>query len=441
MIAGLYRRTGPLLTANFGALILLTASLWGQVQTMALVAWATALGAWTLVRFLLARLYLRQPRGLDETPRWVWTFAAGATIAGMLWGSSVIFVDELEVGTSGLISAFLMAALSAAAISGYTNSLPAFAGFLVPSLTPFALRLVYLGDEPSGFIALFVLFWGALLGVMARHMNAGFRETLALSIHNRNLAEDMRRERDRAEEASRAKTRFLGHMSHELRTPLNAIIGYSEMMVHRVFGPLGAGKYEEYAADIQDSGRRLLGFFEKIMKAASLEADSLDIRTSDLDLSACLKTVTDRWQAEAGKDEPVFTTDIPEEPAQVCSDPDKLDEVLDCLLSHAVSRAGTGGRVSLGVEDDGAVCRITIWDSGHPMTDAERSMAATPFAVLDSRDHLTASDTAEPDHGPRFLDLPLACLLAERMGHGCRLENAPQGGVRVTLDIRKSVRS
>lgn len=91
-----------------------------------------------------------------------------------------------------MMTAFLMAALSAAAIAGYTNSLLAFAGFLLPALLPYGQRLISLDGSPNPVIALFLVFWALLLWVMAKHLNSGFREQIALNLKNRGLAEQLR---------------------------------------------------------------------------------------------------------------------------------------------------------------------------------------------------------------------------------------------------------
>jgi len=65
--------------------------------------------------------------------------------------------------------------------------------------------------------------------------------------------EEMRTAKETAEMANRAKSEFLATMSHELRTPLNAVLGFSEMMVGEVFGPLGNEHYRGYAEDIHSS--------------------------------------------------------------------------------------------------------------------------------------------------------------------------------------------
>src|SRR5581483_4801024 len=79
------------------------------------------------------------------------------------------------------------------------------------------------------------------------------RDITERKAHERELIEA----RDLAESASRAKTSFLANMSHELRTPLNAIIGFSEVMTHQMFGPLGAPRYVEYARLFHESGGHL----------------------------------------------------------------------------------------------------------------------------------------------------------------------------------------
>ena len=81
-------------------------------------------------------------------------------------------------------------------------------------------------------------------------------------------------------------------MSHELRTPLNAIIGFSEVMMHQVFGPLGSERYREYAGDVHNSGRHLLAIINDILDLSKIEAGKLELRMARLywPLSYCSAT-------------------------------------------------------------------------------------------------------------------------------------------------------
>lgn len=66
---------------------------------------------------------------------------------------------------------------------------------------------------------------------------------------------------------------FVRTFSHELRTPLNAIIGFSELIVSEMYGPLGAPQYQEYAEIIHASGHRLLKLVNQLVEAARLQAE------------------------------------------------------------------------------------------------------------------------------------------------------------------------
>src|SRR5262245_574712 len=69
--------------------------------------------------------------------------------------------------------------------------------------------------------------------------------------------------------ASEASPQLLAQLSHELRTPLNAVIGFSEVMLHELHGPLGHARYQEYAAHISESGGRLLKVSEDTLAVAA----------------------------------------------------------------------------------------------------------------------------------------------------------------------------
>ncbi|MBK1667912.1 hypothetical protein CKO28_07670 [Rhodovibrio sodomensis] len=437
MIAGLYRRTGPLIVANFGALVLLTLALWGKADTLWLGLWAGVLASWTLLRYGLARLFLSRPRALDESRRWTLAFAVGSTVAGCLWGSSVGFAGDLATDSSKLMTAFLMAALSAAAIAGYTNSLLAFAGFIFPALAPYAARLVYLDGDPSLTIAAFVGFWGLLLWVMAKHLNHGFRDSVALGLRNRNLAERWRRERDRAAAASAAKSRFLGHMSHELRTPLNAVIGYSEVIAQQLLGPVGNAKYADYAEEVESSGRHLLGMVDGMLDITELEAGGrkLDLRVQDP--APLLLDAADRWDPAARQAGLSFEAGVPENLPAVRIDADALAQVLAILLSNAVRFTRAGGRVALSAAASPSGVTVEIADTGAGMTPAEAATVQVPFAQIDGEDYLTRgvrSDDRARHTSPR-LNVARARLLTEQMGGSFALDSAPGDGTRVALTL------
>src|SRR5690606_20489058 len=75
-----------------------------------------------------------------------------------------------------------------------------------------------------------------------------------------------------AEELELAKSRFLAAVSHELRTPLNAIIGFSDMLLHEMFGGFSDPRQKEYVGLVSESGHHLLAVVNSILDVSRIEA-------------------------------------------------------------------------------------------------------------------------------------------------------------------------
>ena len=100
------------------------------------------------------------------------------------------------------------------------------------------------------------------------------------------------------EVASRHKSEFLASMSHELRTPLNAVIGFSDVLLERMFGELNE-RQDEYVRDIRDSGRHLLELINEILDLSKVEAGRMELDLARrLAVARCSSTGS-RWCASA----------------------------------------------------------------------------------------------------------------------------------------------
>ena len=88
--------------------------------------------------------------------------------------------------------------------------------------------------------------------------------------------------------ASGHKSEFLASMSHELRTPLNAVIGFSDVLLERMFGELNE-RQEEYVRDIRDSGQHLLELINEILDLSKVEAGRMELEPALLSLPALLE--------------------------------------------------------------------------------------------------------------------------------------------------------
>ena len=125
-----------------------------------------------------------------------------------------------------------------------------------------------------------------------------FATQSALAIQNARLFQELEEKSRQLEVANRHKSEFLANMSHELRTPLNAVIGFSEVLLERMFGELNA-KQDEYLQDILSSGRHLLSLINDILDLAKIEAGRMELELAPLRSARGPSTTRSPWCASA----------------------------------------------------------------------------------------------------------------------------------------------
>ena len=108
-----------------------------------------------------------------------------------------------------------------------------------------------------------------------------FASQSALAILNARLFRELEHKTRELEVVSRHKSEFLASMSHELRTPLNAVIGFSEVLLDRMFGEIN-DRQEEYLRDIWSSGKHLLQLITEILDLSKVEAGRMEMERVDV---------------------------------------------------------------------------------------------------------------------------------------------------------------
>jgi cell cycle sensor histidine kinase DivJ len=190
--------------------------------------------------------------------------------------------------------------------------------------------------------------------------------------------------RDLAEDASRAKSRFLANMSHELRTPLNAILGFSEVMTHEIFGPVGGPRYLEYARLIHESGAHLLSLINAVLDMSKIEAGRYTLKPEMFDLEETLGLAAEfvRLQAEHGG--VTLRLSVAPEARRVRADKRALLQVLINLLSNGVKFTPKGGVVSAAALRTPRGLEIAIGDTGIGIAAADLNRLGRPFEQIES---------------------------------------------------------
>ena len=190
-----------------------------------------------------------------------------------------------------------------------------------------------------------------------------FATQSALAIQNARFFEEIENKSRQLEAASRHKSEFLANMSHELRTPLNAIIGFSEVLMQRMFGDLNA-KQEEYLKDIYESGRHLLSLINDILDLSKIEAGRMELELTEFDLPTAIDSALTLVRERATRRGIALRKALDARVDQVQADERKVRQVLLNLLSNAIKFTPEGGRVEVrAVPVDGSV-EVSVTDTG-----------------------------------------------------------------------------
>ncbi|TGT65799.1 PAS domain S-box protein [bacterium M00.F.Ca.ET.159.01.1.1] len=234
------------------------------------------------------------------------------------------------------------------------------------------------------------------------------------------------KETERAEAANRAKSEFLANMSHELRTPLNAIIGFSELMQQGLFGPLGSDRYEEYATDINGSGKYLLGVINDILDMSKIEAGQFSLDREEIDLCPLIKETVRVISLQAAEKSINVETRIADT-MRLYADRRAIKQIAINLLSNAVKFTGQGGKITVRARNTSGALLLTIEDNGCGIPKQALSKLGRPFEQVQNQ--------FSKNHTGSGLGLAISRSLAELQGGALKIRSTEGVGTIVSVRI------
>jgi signal transduction histidine kinase/CheY-like chemotaxis protein len=239
-------------------------------------------------------------------------------------------------------------------------------------------------------------------------------------------ASELSRAKERAEQESRYKSRFLASMSHELRTPLNAIIGFSELLDQEIFGSLTT-RQKEYVGYVVQSGRHLLALVNDILDLSKIEAGRMELSREWVAPLRAIDAVHGSVLPLVQKQGVSLDLELPAELPELYVDEMRLRQILYNLLSNGIKFTPAGGRVSLRVALSGDKLCVEVADTGVGIRAEDLPRLFREFERVEETGRSKTEGTG--------LGLALTKRLVELHGGTIRVESKPSAGSKFTVEL------
>ena len=391
-------------------LVLWVIGLWVFIPGWPVVVWAALLSV-SIAGMIAHWKYFERAMPSDDALR-PWEVRAGrlACLQGVMWGLVGFMLPEhlRELAPYLAVGEVLVIA---GALSTMVNYRPATMWLSVPCGGLTGLSLICGGGLPNIIIGLGVLTATMAMTRLARVQNELITRSMMLAEERVALLKELEAQREAAQQASLAKTRFLASVSHDLRQPMHSIALLSAALQRK------AASDADAVVQIGTSVQAMDDMLGALLEVSRLDDGHLPLQVAPVALGPLFQRLALQFTAQAqakGLDLQVVVT-----PARVMSDPFQLQRMLANLLSNAI-RYTSSGRVLLRCRVRGAQACLQVWDTGLGISREHRNRVFEEFFQV----------ARTPREGAQGLGLGLSIVhrLGQRLGHRLTLRSRPQRG-------------
>lgn len=241
------------------------------------------------------------------------------------------------------------------------------------------------------------------------------------------LREELAAAKEAAASAEVAKGRFLAVVSHELRTPLNAIIGFSDMLLHEMFGTFKDPRQKEYVGLVKESGQHLLAVVTSILDVSRIEAGAYATEPEPFRFVEAVEMCQSMMRLQAEAKNIDLQAQIAPDAGEINADRRAVQQILINLVSNAIKFTPDGGDVVVGAKRIGSRLHFWVRDTGIGIAEEDFANLGKPFMQIQN------------DYTRRFegtgLGLSLVKGLVAMHEGTMSIESMPGEGTTVTISL------
>jgi signal transduction histidine kinase/CheY-like chemotaxis protein len=410
-----------------GSLLVATALLWvlNEVLPLAvLLVWSGLLVGHALVRLACWWWLRNQAVAEAQVRRRIHLHTVLSLASGLLWGGGALCLLQYGEVEHRLLVTLMLAGMVSSSLISQTIHLPTFHGFFLPCAVSAVAGNLMLGNRLYQAVALTIFAYSLLAARFARTLNDKLTESLRARFQIADLAERLHVQKEAAEQANLAKSRFLAAASHDLRQPIHAQGLFLDVLSRT---PLSAYQ-SEVLVSTQSAWRASSDMLNTLLDFSRIEAGVVHPQVQPFLLQELLYQIENDFAPLADAKGLVYRSR--ETRLAVQSDAILVGMVVRNLVSNAIRYTQRGGLL--------VACRkrrhtvsIEVWDTGIGIAPADQQAIFREFHQL--------GNPERDRHKGLGLGLAIADGLAKSMGHGLTLSSKPERGSVFRLELPLSV--
>lgn len=334
--------------------------------------WSALVAGCAVAHLLLCWRYRRAAPPEAAWQGWATAFTATALVEGVVWAAGALSFTFPHDLAGQLIVLIAVLGVISGGVVVFGVYLPAYLAFLIPALVPHVYLFAGFEPGPRNLIVGFVLVYLVAMPVIAWRFNAQLVEGLRLRFVNRDLADDLGRQKASADAANLAKSSFLAAASHDLRQPIHAL----GLFIGALRGRTMDAEAAELVDHIDGSVAAMDGLFASLLDISKLDAGVVAARTRPFPVMQLLDRLCREQAGEAAQKG--IGIRLVQTSAVVDSDPLLLERIIRNLVSNGVRYTETGG-VLVGCRRRGDSLDIEVWDTGCGIQPADQEMIFREF--------------------------------------------------------------
>lgn len=407
-----------------GTQLLIAATVLGRAPAGLVAAWLGAVALVHAARIVL----LRRPAPLDaaQADRRIDTAIVLSLVSGIVNGSSAIFLAYLTPYLQAIQSVLLLG-LCAGCVAVNVGHFRIVVAFLAPIIGALAYvwTLQVGGVAPrweSAAAGALVLVFGLILISLSRDTYRTFVRSIDIRFENAQLTQELSAALQRAEAASRSKTRFLASASHDLRQPLHTLSFNAAALAFR---PLDS-RAREIVRDMGEALEDLSYELDSLLDISKLDAGVVPVTHETFELGGCLARICQSFRAIAQARGLGFDTRWPAN-LYVRTDRKLLEGIFRNLIDNAFKYTASGS-VSVTVQQHEGCCTVAVCDTGIGIAPSEKERVFEEFYQI-----------GNPERDRRKglgLGLPIVKRHADLLGLEVVLDSEPGIGSRFRVELQ-----